>query len=170
MKIVFTGPECTGKTTLSQLVALQYDFGWVKEMARAYIESKDNHYSFDDLDVMARMQVQEELDISKKHKSVVCDTDLMTFLIWYEEKYSLIPEDFYKLFLKQDYRFYFLMSPDKITWHQDGLRENPFDRDRLYELYLKKLEEYKLPYMILDGDFASRVERVGKWVEKNKSD
>jgi nicotinamide riboside kinase len=41
-----------------------------------------------------------------------------------------------------------LCSPD-IPWEPDPLRENPHDRDRLFQVYLAMLEKLRKPYAII---------------------
>ena len=42
-KIVFIGPESTGKTTLCKSLALRYSTNWVCEICRLFAEEKKQH-------------------------------------------------------------------------------------------------------------------------------
>jgi hypothetical protein len=59
-------------------------------------------------------------------------------------------------FYRINQRHYFLCSPEDIPWQPDPLRENPFDRDRLFAIYEQELIAYKQKYTILRGGFKDR--------------
>ena len=59
-KVVIIGPECTGKTTLAQVLAQHYNTAWVPEYAREYIDSLDRPYREEDLLAIANGQVMGE--------------------------------------------------------------------------------------------------------------
>ena len=48
-KIAFTGPESTGKTTLSKLVSETYNGIYIQEFAREYLEKTKGLYQEEDL-------------------------------------------------------------------------------------------------------------------------
>jgi nicotinamide riboside kinase len=55
---------------------------------------------------------------------------------------------------------YLLCKPD-IPWEPDPLREHPQQREALFHLYLKALQDYEKPYTIIEGaDFAKRLQRA----------
>ena len=55
-KIVFTGPECSGKTTLSKEIAKHFNLVWVQEYARQYLENLERSYNYYDLKKIAQGQ------------------------------------------------------------------------------------------------------------------
>jgi len=59
-KIVIIGPESTGKSTLSELLAKHYNTEWCKEYAREYLLTNGTDYTFDDLLTIAKGQVALE--------------------------------------------------------------------------------------------------------------
>ena len=158
-KIVFTGPESTGKTTLSEQIA-----------ARLHLKNmpKNTRYSYEDLSVIAYKQLVienvswefETADELVKIPFIVCDTDLITIKIWSNEVFGkcdpMTLQNIDNQSLKYEKELYFLCSPEGVTWEDDPLRENPHDRDRLFELYEKELNEYKKNYKILRGSVEER--------------
>ena len=56
IKIVFTGPECSGKTTFSQLIAKKYNAPLVQEYAREYLNKLQHPYGYNDLLKIAKGQ------------------------------------------------------------------------------------------------------------------
>lgn len=143
-KIVFTGPESTGKTTAATKYAQEAELPLVPEYARTYLANKKGEYRLSDLHKILEGQQKAEDAAAAKHKLIVCDTDWLTVHLWAMEKYGkrmTPPAD-----LKS--RHYILCRPD-IDWEPDPLRENPEDRERLFELYEETLQRLGLSYEYL---------------------
>ena len=90
-KIVFTGPECSGKTTLSNHIAKIVKAPIVNEYAREYLNNLDREYSYSDLLKIAKGQIElEESQMYSKSSSrlIICDTNLQVIKIWSQIKYS----------------------------------------------------------------------------------
>src|SRR6185312_14702126 len=68
-KIVVIGPESTGKSTLCEKLAEHYNTLWVPEYAREYLEKNGTEYSYDDLLIIAKGQIELEEDTSLKVQS-----------------------------------------------------------------------------------------------------
>ena len=75
LKIAFTGPECSGKTTLAQWLSKQWDCHWSPEFARAYLSSKMN-YTKTDLDEIAMGQFLSNQQVP------VSDTEMLVMDVW----------------------------------------------------------------------------------------
>jgi nicotinamide riboside kinase len=60
---------------------------------------------------------------------------------------------------------YILCKPD-IEWEPDPLRENPHDRDELFELYEGLLRESGSDYVISAGSMAERLQNALNLIEK----
>ena len=59
-KVVVIGPESTGKTTLCKQLATYFQTQWCPEFAREYLLEHGMDYSYDDLLIIARGQVELE--------------------------------------------------------------------------------------------------------------
>ena len=59
-KIVFTGPECSGKSTLSKAIAKKMQLPLVEEYARQYLNSLGRNYIYSDLAQIAKGQLNAE--------------------------------------------------------------------------------------------------------------
>lgn len=155
MKIVFTGPESTGKSFLSEWVSQILNFRLVPEIARKYLEARDIIPTYNDVNEIGLLQYWEERYAENKYNRVVCDTDLLTIIIWMEVKFGKAPAYIYERWLHSKVDLYLLCMPD-IPWEADPLREHPFDRDRLYEIYKSKLIRANKPYVEIYGDWNCR--------------
>ena len=151
-KVIVTGPESSGKTTLCKQLSEQFKIPFTEEFSRKYIDNLDREYLQEDLVIIAKEQLKNEQLTTNNKQLSLHDTDLITLKIWSEYKYgncndwitSQIEQQ------KQEKRFYFLCSPD-IPWQDDPQRENPHNRDELFEIYKVKLEQLDHKYFILEG-------------------
>ena len=157
-RIAFTGPESTGKTTLAEAIALHFNCPWVAEIAREYLTERSGQYEQNDLDIMAQLQVDKWNSLDAE-AFVIYDTDMTVYAIWSEVKYGSISPVIQNLAANQHIDHYFLCSPD-IPWEDDPLRENPHDREKLFNRYKEWLEEKNVPFTILKGSLDERKEKA----------
>ena len=59
-KIVFIGPESTGKTTLAIRLASEYGCVYVEEYSRSYVIEEGRELTFDDVMPIVRGQISAE--------------------------------------------------------------------------------------------------------------
>ncbi len=160
-KIVVTGPESTGKTTLSNQLANHFNTIYVKEYAVEYLTSTGGKYDYGDLVKIAKGQIQSENIFIEKYNPelLICDTDLITIKIWSKVKFQKVNRWIMKTIRNRKYDHYLLCYPD-IPWEYDPFRENPFDRNWLFDLYEKELKKYKKSYTIIKGFEKSRLSQA----------
>lgn len=160
LKIVFTGPESTGKSTLAKLVANKYGVDFVPEVARAYLNSIGRPYSYDDLEQIAINQLEKEnYFFSKKPDLFILDTDILTIKIWSDFKYKQ-----HALWMDQEIlnrlpNIYFLCGVD-CPWDWDPLREHPSQRIELFNIYKRELEELGVNTVLLKGPVFERINQI----------
>ena len=150
LKIIVSGPESSGKTTLCVGLAKYFKIPFLREYAREYISNLNKAYTKDDLLSIAKKQYGLEQINSNL---VLCDTDLITIKIWSKYKYGDCDKWINRHIEKQkeENRFYLLCKGD-ITWQYDPQRENPTDRDKLFNLYKKELNNLGYNYTIIEGE------------------
>ena len=161
LKIAFTGPESSGKTTMAELISEAYCTSFIPEYAREFLKDKTT-YTLADLDEIAKKQV--ELCKASKNKLVISDTEMTVMIIWSQEKFKEVSPIIEFLWKAQDFDHLFLCAPD-IPWEADKLRENPLDRERLFQLYEVVLENSKKPFTILKGTIEQRIIACKKQME-----
>lgn len=155
---VFTGPESSGKTTLSEWVSATFDLPLVPEYARYFLENLDRPYKKDDLNFISKGQLAYEIGRLDK-STIICDTDLLNIIIWYEVKYKNIPAWLLDWFRNTENRLYFICHPD-IPWEYDPLRENPADRQFLLERHQHYLTKFNKNFINLSGALEERQEKL----------
>ena len=82
LKIIVTGPESSGKTTLCKALSEHYNLPFTKEFAREYLTDLGKNYLQEDLLKIAVGQLKSE------QNTQLLDTDLITIKIWSEYKYG----------------------------------------------------------------------------------
>ena len=149
LKIIITGPESSGKTTLCKQLSKHFKVPFINEYARDYIDNLDRDYDKEDLLKIAK----EQLSLEQANESFLfCDTDLITIKVWSLFKYKVCDNWIIDQIEKQksENRFYILCKPD-IPWVYDSQRENPNDREDIFEIYKTKLEELGRNYFVVKG-------------------
>ena len=160
LKIVLTGPESTGKTTLAKALATHYNTVWVPEFARSYLETIKRAYVESDLLTIAKGQIESEEDLLQTaNKLLFCDTALLVLKVWSEVSYNRVDAWIEEQFHTRPYDLYLLCGTD-TKWEYDPLREHPDGREMLYKIYLKHLSTYNLPFIELNGDLSARCQKA----------
>lgn len=171
LKIVFFGPESTGKTTLACELAAYFNTEWVPEYMRGYLQEKwdqkGEKIGWEDLIPIARGQIASENSKSTKaNKLLFCDTDLRELQV-YSEYYNngKCPSEIRKAVEHNKYDLYFLTFVD-TPWVPDDLRDNPEDRLGIFRIFENELKSNKLPYHVLRGSKEERLRKAIELTEK----
>ena len=159
-KIVFTGPESSGKSTLARLIAHEFDCPLVPELANAYLSVLPGSYTTDHVVELARHQIAVESSLGGlAGEFLVCDTSIFVPRMWLMYRFGLTDLWIEEEFRRGGDRLYFLCAPE-IPWQKDVFRENPADRWSLFHMYHKHLAENQCSYKVLRGSLEARVATV----------
>ena len=157
MRIAFTGPESSGKTTLSLWLANKLSgSAYFSEFAREYLEEKQlTRATEEDFKQIASIQC-ERFTQSKESICQIFDTDIFVLRIWNDEVFKLkLPE----LEILPSYKMdiHFLCAPD-VEWEADPLRSVPeeTERTRLFENYKANLIEANSNFVVLHGSMDEK--------------
>ena len=167
-KIAITGPESTGKSTLSEKLAHHYNTNFVPEYSRTYFENFEGQYTENDVVEIAKGQhnliIEEE---KKSSKILIADTEIVVCKIWVEYVFKHSNKVIDEILKQQDVDLYLLCDID-LPWVYDPLRENPDidERKELFKIYRNTLEQMKVPFEIVSGDNDERVNNAIKVIEK----
>lgn len=171
IKVVLFGPESTGKTTMSELLAKHYNTVWVPEYAREYLQDKWNNErkTCEDVDLVpiARGQIRLENELAlKADKVLICDTDLLETKVYSEEYYGgHVHPELDKYALKNQYDLYLLTNID-TPWEPDDLRDRPEQREEMYMAFKNALVVNNRPFIKLNGDIKTRLKVAIKAIDE----
>jgi NadR type nicotinamide-nucleotide adenylyltransferase len=155
-KVCVIGPECTGKTDLSQFLALHYQTVWVEEYARAYLNKLGRVYDQVDLLKIAHGQLRMEDEwVYEANKILVCDTNLIVIKVWSEYKYGNCDPDILKKIAERKYDLYLLTDID-IPWAEDPQREHPDKREYFRNIFRQEVTTTGVPFVEISGEREAR--------------
>lgn len=159
-KIAIVGPESTGKSTLAMKTAGYYNTLWVPEYAREYIDKLRRPYQKDDLEIIARGQLDAEDEMANDvQEYLICDTNLIVIKIWSEYKFGKCAPWILKEIDNREYALHLLTYID-IPWADDPQREHPDKRIYFYNLYRKELENLGIHFVEIKGEMETRIRKA----------
>ena len=164
-RVVITGPESCGKTTLLESVKHLPKVGTTEEFARYYLDDIQRPYQYEDILSMLWTNSSWKRCLRSNKKLIIQDTDLLTLKIWCEFKYKKCHSLIKKELSNRLPSIYILCYPD-IPWEYDVQRENPYDRLELFKLYEQEIEKLKVDYIILKGSKENRLNKVEQLISK----
>jgi len=159
-KVCITGPECTGKSDLSQYLATFYKTSWVQEYARAYLDKLNHAYQQSDLTKIAHGQLRMEDEwLNDTNRVMICDTNLLTIKIWSEFKFGNCDPEIISRMNSRVYHLYLLCNID-LPWQNDPQREHPDKREQLWSIYKNEIIKTGVPFVEISGDRTARTTRA----------
>jgi len=172
-KVVIIGPESTGKSSLCKLLAEHYNTEWCPEFARDYLLYHGKNYSYDDLETIAKGQIELEekvalivqgapqnlADNQTAKKLLFVDTDMYVMKVWCEYVFGKCHQLILDEIVTRKYDLYLLCNTD-LPWKQDELREYPDEQPRLelFNIYKDILIHQNVPWVQINGDYAERLQ------------
>ncbi len=164
-KIAIIGPECTGKSALSQFLADHYKTTYVPEYARGYIDNLVRPYQESDLITIAHGQMRLEDEWPRDSNLLICDTNLYVIKVWSDFKFGQCDEEILENIASRKYDLYLLTYVD-IPWQDDPQREHPHKREELYQCYLNEMKNQAVPYVEIKGEKEERIKLAVEAIDK----
>ena len=162
-RVVVSGPESTGKTTLARRLAEHFATAWVPEFARDYLEAKHAGRPIpsppcdaDDIPVIARGQTDAEDEAARRaNRLLFCDTDLYVTRLYAEEYFGSCPEWIREAAAEGRYALHLLLDVD-VPWVTDPQRDRPELRAEMLSRLRLMLEADQRRYVLVSGDWQAR--------------
>lgn len=190
-KIVVIGPESTGKSTLCEQLAQQFEMQWCPEFAREYLIANGKEYGFDDLLTIAKGQVALEEEYSSMVNSqwsmisqniyvnknsqraihhpplLFIDTDMYVMKVWNEYVFGKCHQFILDEIVSRKYDLYLLCNVD-LPWVKDELREYPDEgpRKELFSIYKDLLINQQTSWVEISGGYDERLQKAIDAVNK----
>lgn len=154
-RILITGPESCGKTTMCEILSKVFNTNWAKEWARENWDSISGwNFNIDDLDKVAAGQFDYQLEaIKTANKIYFSDTSALETHIYAEEYLNQTsPYILHRLGqLRTDFDMVILLTP-RVKFVQDGLRRAENKRWELFDRFMDIADRLELPVIVIDGD------------------
>ncbi|HEX8575570.1 MAG TPA: DUF4301 family protein [Flavobacterium sp.] len=164
LKIALYGPESTGKTTLAKQLSEHFNTVWIPEFACEYFQDKwtpkKEIGTFEDVVPIAIGQINPENEaVTRANEYLFCDTNLMVTKVFSELYYGKTDAALDHAARQHHYDLFLLTDVD-VSWEQDGLRDNPENRELTFEAFKKVLIENQKPYIIVTGNKEQRLSKA----------
>jgi nicotinamide riboside kinase len=161
LKIVLTGVENSGKSTLSTVLASSLKWPLISELCR---DDKDIIDGTNDQATLEKLHLLQEKTVNAilsdgTSRGVICDTGGLVLEIWSEYKYKTGIQNVLKSQHEVDL---YILCETLPLWEEDPMRFLPEYSDRVNheKIFLKKLKERKHTYFYLE--VASVEDRLKK--------
>lgn len=181
-KVVFLGAESTGKSTLTERMAKEFNVVHVAEYGREYYEKKGGELELQDYVNIAkehrRLEARATVELAKKmgrysdkkpsslvnseaQSYLFIDTNAITTLFFsYYYNQGGLPE-LHGLANECNNRYHHVfVCADDIGFEQDGWRDNEIWRGRMQGMVLHDLDSRGIHYTVVRGDLEQRVQQV----------
>lgn len=156
-RICLTGPESTGKTGIAQRLARELGTVWVPEYAREYVSAVARELTADDVEPIARGQIDGENRLTARASRVlVLDTDLISTVVYARHYYGACPKWIEEEARRRRADLYLLMNID-LPWAPDPARDAEHVRKELFGKFERALREFGADYRIVSGTFDERL-------------
>jgi NadR type nicotinamide-nucleotide adenylyltransferase len=160
MRVVLTGSESTGKTTLAGRLAEHYGAELVPEFVRGYAEAKGGLIEFSDHGPIARGQIAlEDEHIARGAQLVVQDTDLLSTVVYCEHYFGRCPDWIREAAATRRPDLYLLCEID-AEWVHDGVRDRGHMREAMQELFRDAVRQTGVAAAVITGDWSERLQRA----------
>lgn len=161
-KIAIIGPESTGKSTLCEQLAHYYNTQWCPEFAREYLLINGTSYSYNDLLIIAKGQLDLEDECIKKVSAglLFIDTEMYVMKVWCEFVFNNCHRFILEQIAARKYDLYLLCNVD-LPWVKDELREYPdlFIRKKIYKMYKDIVINQPVPWVEISGSYNERLKK-----------
>lgn len=167
-RIVITGAECTGKSTLAQALSGYYGEPWTPEFVRGYVKGIQRELTTEDLSrIFAGQTATEDSGLEKAGSCIFHDTNLLSSILYANHYFGYDDDGVQKTFLGRDYALYLLCSPRGIEWIADpGQRDSAEARAELHQKFKESLERLQLPFVELTGEETARTSAAIKAIDR----
>jgi len=162
-RVVLIGGESTGKSTLAEALAVEWETEWVPEYGRELWENQGGRLEFGDMVRIAEEQVRrEEAALRRAKRYVFCDTSPLVTLFYSQEMFGRVDERLVE-WANRPYHHTILCGAE-FPFVQDGTRQPAGFRERQQAWYRGELAGRGIAYREVSGSLEERVRRVGGWL------
>ena len=172
-RVVVTGAESSGSTTLAQALAAHFQTVWVPEYGREYCEKNwsglDYQWRTEEfVHIAAEQQRRENQAAQLANRVLICDTNAWTTRLWHYRYLGEFSTDVEAIASQRKADFSILTDID-IPFVQDGIRDGEAIRARMHAHFVEELDTSGAPWLLVSGDLLARLKRaieaIENWLE-----
>ena len=165
-RIVLTGSESVGKTTLAAQLASHYAVACVPEYVREYASTLDRPLDFRDHGPIAFGQTAREDEImARASKLLVQDTDLLSTVVYCHHYFGRCPAFIEEAAMRRRPDLYLLLDID-VPWIADEVRDRGDRREELQQLFKATLHRFGATVTRIHGDWPTRFARAAETIDQ----
>lgn len=170
-KIAIVGPESTGKSTITTLLARHYRTHWVSEYARYYCAALQGPCTLQDEENMfyGQLALEDSVLALAEKDFIFCDTTFLTVKIWSDATLGETPKIVLETLPERKYDLYLLMDID-LPWEDDPLRNFPGKSNHFMNVWHKELQALDARYVVISGienRLENAIEAVGEFLAES---
>ena len=141
-RVVLTGPEATGKTTLAKALARHFRAPLLPEQARLYAEQVKRELTAADAEIIAQRTIDsEDVALAQDPPLLLLDTDLISTVVYVRHYYGPCPAWIEAAARERRTDLYLLCAPD-LAWTPDGVRDRPEQRQEMFARFEDAMHEF----------------------------
>jgi NadR type nicotinamide-nucleotide adenylyltransferase len=160
LRVVLTGSESVGKTTLAAQLAAHYGVPFVPEFVREYAARKGASLDFRDHGPIAKGQMALEDEYRARAESrgdavIIQDTDLTSTVVYCHHYFGQCPAFIEEAAVARAPDLYILLDID-VPWVADGVRDRSDRRGEVQAMFAGALAKAPSPVVHVSGDWHAR--------------
>jgi nicotinamide riboside kinase len=160
LRVVLTGSESVGKTSLAERLAAHYGVYVVPEFVRHFAAVKGAPLDFRDHGPIAKGQMAFEDQYRARAETrgdslLIQDTDLFSTVVYCTHYFGRCPEFIEQAAVERMAPLYLLPAID-VPWVADGVRDRGDRREELQALFESTLARFNAPVSRISGSWDVR--------------
>lgn len=162
-RVVVTGAESTGTTTLALRLAEALNCPYVPEYGREYTLNRakveTTPWRSEELVEIARTQseLEDEATLRSTNRWIIADTDAMTTALWHERYFGHRSTEVDAIATAQTRPFAYILTGDEIAFEADDIREGGTARHTLQDRLRAEIEAKNIPSLEVHGSVEERL-------------
>jgi HTH-type transcriptional regulator, transcriptional repressor of NAD biosynthesis genes len=167
-RVVFLGAESTGKSTLAERMAAEFDSVFVAEYGRDHYAERGGKLGLDDYVTIAVKHRELEDDAAcRANRWLFVDTNAITTMFFSHYYNRESRPELRALAADCGQRYHHvIVCDDDIPFEQDGWRDNEVWRGRMQGMVLHDLAVRGISYSTVRGSLDERVEQVSALLDR----
>ena len=163
-RIVITGAESSGTTTLARALAAHFQTVWVPEYGREYCELNwsglDYKWRSEEFAaIAAEQQRRENAAAQLANRVLICDTNAWATRLWHHRYMGEWSPDV-EAIASQGKADLVILTDVDIPFEQDGIRDGEAIRAQMHEQFIEELNASGATWLLVSGDHQTRLERA----------